>query len=143
VGALGAWGVRWIGELGDRDLDPKLLLWDMHRSVNHARVPTERTVIQFTFPGVAPQVRNWWLVITRTEADVCDVDPGHGVAVLVTANLRTMVRVWLGSCTWREALRSGEIEMHGPAPLRRAVPSWFTCSSFAAVPRPTVDHNGR
>jgi hypothetical protein len=27
VMALGAWGVRWIGELGDQDLDPKLLLW--------------------------------------------------------------------------------------------------------------------
>src|SRR4051794_35768137 len=29
VEALGTWGIRWIGELGDRDLDPKLLLWDM------------------------------------------------------------------------------------------------------------------
>jgi DNA-binding HxlR family transcriptional regulator len=29
VEALGAWGVRWIGEIGDEDLDPKLLLWDM------------------------------------------------------------------------------------------------------------------
>lgn len=26
VEALGTWGVRWIGELGDEDLDPKLLL---------------------------------------------------------------------------------------------------------------------
>src|SRR5207237_657443 len=29
VEAIGAWGVRWIGELGDRDLDPKLLMWDL------------------------------------------------------------------------------------------------------------------
>jgi DNA-binding HxlR family transcriptional regulator len=35
VEALGAWGTRWIGHLGDEDLDPKLLLWDMHRSVDH------------------------------------------------------------------------------------------------------------
>ena len=26
VEALGIWGTRWIGELGDEDLDPKLLL---------------------------------------------------------------------------------------------------------------------
>ncbi|WP_208105477.1 helix-turn-helix domain-containing protein [Streptomyces sp. GC420] len=29
VEALGTWGVRWVGELGDEDLDPSLLLWDM------------------------------------------------------------------------------------------------------------------
>jgi len=31
--------VRWIGELGDADLDPQLLLWDMHRNVDHTAVP--------------------------------------------------------------------------------------------------------
>jgi hypothetical protein len=34
VDALGRWGVRWIPELGDEDLDPHLLLWDMHRNVD-------------------------------------------------------------------------------------------------------------
>src|SRR5690348_3716908 len=38
VQAIAVWGVRWIGELGDADLDPKLLLWDMHRQVNHDAV---------------------------------------------------------------------------------------------------------
>ena len=33
VDALGAWGVRWIGELGDDDLDPHLLMWDMQRHI--------------------------------------------------------------------------------------------------------------
>ena len=33
VEALSAWGIRWIGELGDADLDPHLLMWDMHRTV--------------------------------------------------------------------------------------------------------------
>ena len=38
IEALGVWGTRWIGELGDEDLDPKLLLWDMHRNIDHAAV---------------------------------------------------------------------------------------------------------
>ena len=33
VEALGAWGVRWIGELGEEDLDPHLLMWDMRRTI--------------------------------------------------------------------------------------------------------------
>jgi DNA-binding HxlR family transcriptional regulator len=136
VEAVGAWGVRWIGELGEMDLDPKLLLWDMHRNIDHGAVPGPRTVVQFRFSDVPPAIRNWWLVITPDDADVCDVDPGHGVAVTVQTPLRTMVRVWRGDIGWSAALRSGDLTLEGVTALRRAVPKWFTLSSFAAVPRP-------
>lgn len=136
VEALGAWGTRWIGELGDQDLDPKLLLWDMHRNVDHAAVPPGRTVVQFVFPDVASKARRWWLVITSDEADVCDVDPGHDIAVTLTASLRRLTEVWRGDLTWSDALRSGAVELDGPAPLRRAVPLWFVLSPFATIPRP-------
>ncbi|MFI7574987.1 winged helix-turn-helix transcriptional regulator [Micromonospora sp. NPDC049497] len=134
--ALGAWGVRWIGELGDEDLDPKLLLWDMHRNVDHRAVPAGRTVVHFRFRGVPANARDWWLVITGADADVCDVDPGHAVAVTVTASLRGLVEVWRGDRTWSEALRGGAVEVSGPEALRRALPRWFTLSGFATVPRP-------
>jgi DNA-binding HxlR family transcriptional regulator len=39
VEALAIWGTRWIGEIGDEDLDPKLLMWDMHRNIDHAATP--------------------------------------------------------------------------------------------------------
>lgn len=136
VEAIGIWGTRWIGELGEADLDPKLLLWDMHRNIDHEVVPGVRTVVRFRFRDVAPQLRNWWLVITRDDADVCDVDPGHEVAVTVTGSLRGLVEVWRGDISWDQALRSGKIEVEGPAAVRRALPRWFTLSTFAAVPRP-------
>jgi len=136
VEALGAWGVRWMGELGDEDLDPKLLLWDMHRNINHDAVPAGLTVIQFTFPDVPAKTRNWWLVITSGQADVCDADPGYSVAVTVTGSLRRMTQVWRGDLSWPDALRSGAIQARGPQTLRRDLPRWFTLSVFAAVPRP-------
>jgi DNA-binding HxlR family transcriptional regulator len=136
VEALGAWGIRWIGELGDGDLDPKLLMWDMHRHIDKDAIPDGRTVVQFRFPDAPSDARDWWLVITRGEVDVCDVDPGHAVSVTVTASLRSMVNLWRGDLSWSNALRAGAVEVHGPEGLRRAVPGWFTLSSFAAVPRP-------
>jgi DNA-binding HxlR family transcriptional regulator len=136
VEALGAWGIRWIGALGDEDLDPQLLLWDMHRHIDQAAVPDGRTVVQFRFPDVRTETRDWWLVITDSDADVCDADPGYEVAVTVTATLRSMVRIWRGDLTWRDALRAGAVEVLGPEALRRAVPRWFTLSGFASVPRP-------
>jgi hypothetical protein len=138
VEALGAWGVRWVGELGDEDLDPKLLLWDMHRHIDAGAVPDGRTVVQFRFPDVSADLRDWWLVITRGEADVCDFDPGYDVAVTVTSSLRSMVEIWRGDRSWSAALRTGAVEVHGPEVMRRAVPDWFTLSDFAAVPRPAT-----
>jgi DNA-binding HxlR family transcriptional regulator len=136
VEALGTWGVRWIGQLGDEDLDPKLLLWDMHRNIDHSAVPHGRTVVRFRFPDAPAKARDWWMVITPEEADVCDVDPGHPVAVTVTATLRPMVEVWRGDLEWSDALGSGAIEVSGPEALRRSLPRWFTLSVFASVPRP-------
>jgi DNA-binding HxlR family transcriptional regulator len=136
VQALGTWGIRWIGELGDEDLDPRLLLWDMHRNIDLDAVPDGRTVVNFRFPDVPAGTRDWWLVITRDETDVCDEDPGYDVAVSVTTPLRTMVRIWRGDTAWPDALRAGTVQLHGPAALRRAMPGWFTLSDFAPVPRP-------
>jgi DNA-binding HxlR family transcriptional regulator len=136
IESLGAWGIRWIGELGDADLDPKLLLWDMHRNVDHSTVPPGRTVIQFQFMDAAPNTRTWWLVLTADDADVCDADPGYPVAVTVTVSLRRMVEIWRGDITWANALRTGDLVLQGPATYRRALPKWFTLSLFAGVPRP-------
>lgn len=136
VEAVGIWGVRWIGELGDEDLDPKLLLWDMHRNIDHSAVPVGRTVIHFRFLDVPQKARDWWMVITTHDADVCDSDPGHPIAVTVTGSLRSMTEVWRGDCGWSDVLRSGQIEVTGVEVLRRDLPRWFMVSVFASVPRP-------
>jgi hypothetical protein len=47
-----------------------------------------------------------------------------------------MVEVWRGDLRWSDALRSSAVEVQGPEALRRALPSWFTLSAFASVPRP-------
>jgi len=136
---LGAWGMRWIGRVGDEDLDPKLLMWDLHRHVDPATVPPGRTVVSFRFVDVPATIRDWWLVITVDEVDVCDFDPGYDVAVSVTGPLRRMVEIWRGDLGWSAAIRSGSIELQGPERLRREVPKWFPPSQFSRVPRSTVD----
>jgi DNA-binding HxlR family transcriptional regulator len=137
VEALGSWGIRWIGELGDADLDPKLLLWDMHRNIDRASIPEGRTVVHFEFPDAPRKARRWWLILTKEGADVCDVDPGYDVAVTVTASLRRMVEIWRGDLSWGDALGAGLLEVYGPEAMRRALPRWFTLSAFASVSRPT------
>ena len=136
VEAIGSWGIRWIGELGDADLDPRLLMWDIHRNVRHDAVPDGRTVVEFAFPDCPTAERHWWLVITDDDADVCDADPGFPVAVSVDATLRDLTRVWRCDLSWSRALRAGAVKLTGDSRLRRQFPEWLALSSFAGVPRP-------
>lgn len=136
VEAIGNWGVRWVPELGDEDLDPHLLMWDMHRRVDLAGLPPGRTTLRFRFRDVPATARDWWLVMAADGAEVCDFDPGYPVAATVEAELRGLVQVWRGDWSWQEAFRAGSVAVLGPTQVRRAVPRWFVRSGFAAVPRP-------
>lgn len=136
VEALGRWGIRWIGELGDEDLDPHLLLWDIHRNIDMEAVPDGRTVLSFRFTDVTPPARDWWLVITADGVDVCDFDPGYDVRVTLETTLRALTLVWRGDLSWAEALRSGDMVVHGEPMARRALPRWLKLSSLAPTPRP-------
>jgi DNA-binding HxlR family transcriptional regulator len=132
---LGEWGVRWIDSLADDDLDPAFLLWDMHRSVNADALPEGQTVLALTFHGLAPDLRDWWLLLRAGDVEICDHDPGFDTDVAITSPIRTFVRVWRGDLSWDDALRAGTVELHGPTQLRRQIPAWFHLSHFASVPR--------
>ena len=136
VEALSAWGIRWIGELGDADLDPHLLLWDMHRTVPVDRWPRRRTMVQFVFRDVIGKASTWWLVVAGGEAQVCDFDPGYELDATVMTDLRTLTEIWRGDIDWRLALAADRVEIHGAAEVARDVPSWIGQSISSAVPRP-------
>mgnify|MGYP003693799781 CR=1 FL=1 len=137
VEALGAWGVRWIGELGEEDLDPHLLMWDMRRTIPVEAWPRSRTTLAFHLDGVAPKASRWWLVVADGEADVCDFDPGFEVAGTGRdqpahadphlARRRRLVSMRCSTAASRCRARPMS---------RRAIPSWIGQGSSAAVPRP-------
>ncbi|CUR61625.1 Helix-turn-helix HxlR type [metagenome] len=136
VEALGTWGTRWIPDLADPDLDPKLLLWDMHRNVDHERVPARRTVLAFEFDDVEADLARWWLVISSGDVDVCDDDPGDEPVALVQTSLRTLTEVWRGDTAWSAARGDGSMRVVASRDVAAALPGWFLLSPFAGVPRP-------
>jgi DNA-binding HxlR family transcriptional regulator len=135
IEALGEWGVRWIDSLTDEDLDPAFLLWDMQRSVDPEALPGDRTVLAITFRELRGDLRDWWLVLTSDDVDVCEHDPGFGIDVTLDTELRTFVRVWRGDIDWTDAVRAGRLQVCGPSELRRQVPHWFRLSHFSSVTR--------
>ncbi len=136
VDALSAWGIRWIGELGDAGLDPHLLLWDMRRTIPVERWPRRRTMVQFVFSDVVGKARSWWLVVSGDEAQVCDFAPGYELDATVTTDLRTLTEIWRGDTDWRIALRENLVEIHAAAEIARDLPSWIGQGLTAEIPRP-------
>ncbi len=136
VDALGAWGVRWIGDLGDDDLDPHLLMWDMQRHIPIDAWPRARTAVAFELTGVTPKASRWWLVVAEGRADICDFDPGYDVTATISTNLRTLTQIWRGDTSWSRALLDGSAAISGSADARKALPHWIGQSKIAAIPRP-------
>jgi hypothetical protein len=77
----------------------------------------------------------WWLVLERSEVDLCLKDPGFVVDLVVNADLRALTRVWMGDARLAETMRAGLIQLEGPRPLVHAFPSWLALSAFAEVGR--------
>ncbi len=135
IEALGRWGTRWVPELGDQDLDPHLLMWDIHRNLNLDAIPDGRTVLHVQFSDVPRPAAWWWLVIDADGVDVCDVDPGHPITVTIATPLKTLTDLWRGEMSWSVATRAG-LRIQGPQWARRALPRWLQLSVFAPIPRP-------
>jgi DNA-binding HxlR family transcriptional regulator len=136
VEALGAWSVRWMSDLVEKDLDPSVLMWDIRRTIPVEQWPRTRTVVAFRLSGAPPKASSWWLMVADGGAEVCDFDPGYDVAATVSTSLRMLSQIWRGDQSWQRALLDGSVSIDAPRDVARAVPAWIGQSSLAAVPRP-------
>ena len=129
---LGTWGKRWANvELAPQQLDPDLLIWDMHRRLDIDCLPEGRVVVQLDVTGMYR--KSYWLVLERPAVSVCWTDPGFEVSLVITADCAALHQVWLGNLPLALAMRNGQVELDGPSELRRAFPGWLKLSVFAAV----------
>ena len=131
---VGVWGHRWVrSKLSPEDLDPSLLMWDIHRTINADYFGTERTVLHFEFSDYAARFRRWWLVVKGGEVDVCMKDPGYEVDLEVLTDLRTLTAVWMGDVGLGRTLRDRRIRLTGRTRLKRDIAAWLGTNYFADV----------
>jgi DNA-binding HxlR family transcriptional regulator len=134
INSLSVWGANWaFGDPRPEQLDPLLLLWWMHNRVRSENLPEERVVLQFDFYGASSDT--YWLVLTRQDATICLTDPGYEVNLLVTADLATFFRVWLGHIDYHDAIDGGGVQIDGMPQHIRAFPDWFAWSPAAGTVR--------
>lgn len=133
---LAIWGKRWLpSTLSREDADPDLIMWDMHRRIDRERMPSGRTVVQFSFLDQSAAKRDRWIVSQRGEIDFCIKDPGYEVDLFVETDSRTITWVWYGDIPLSQALADERIALHGPPALCRAFPQWLQLSAMAPYER--------
>ncbi|MBI5670481.1 MAG: helix-turn-helix transcriptional regulator [Chloroflexi bacterium] len=130
INALLSWGATWaFDEPSPEELNPVLLMWWMRKRVKVHDLPKERVVIQFNF--YSTKTDTFWLVMVTEDVTICLTDPGFGVDVLVTADLATFFKLWLGRIRYAEAIADGNITVEGLPVYVRAFPGWFLWSPAA------------
>ena len=133
---MGFWGQRWVeSQLTLKNLDPSLLMWDMRRNLNPKPLPPRRCTIQFQYPELPENRRNWWLVVDGGAVDLCGFDPGFEVDLVVMGPLRSMTAVWMGLTTVRQEVEAGRMELLGDRAVARSMQDWLGLSVFAPEPR--------
>lgn len=134
IESFGIWGQKWVETQATlENLDPALLMWDMRRNINPAPLPLQRTVVQFCYPELPTNRREWWLIIdpkAKVEVDLCATDPGFEVDLWVTTDLKTMTAIWMGLSSMSEL--QSKLLVDGDPALARSMAQWLGLSHFAA-----------
>ncbi|MBK8770504.1 MAG: helix-turn-helix transcriptional regulator [Rhizobiales bacterium] len=134
--ALGDWAHRNVdADVCLEQLDARLLMWNMRRKVNTAVLPARRrSVIQFIFPELPEQERNYWIIgRPGVEADLCVIDPGHDVDLFITADLKALTSAWMGHSALQTEIDRNKISLVGDDMLANSMGTWMVRSRYAAA----------
>ena len=131
---LGTWGHRWVrSDLSQDDLDPSVLVWDIHRNLNTGFFKGNRNVIKIEFTDYTSKFRYWWLVIKDGDVDVCMKDPGYEVDLTISSDLRTLTAAWMGDTTIMKAMREKDVVVSGSSHLKKNIAIWLGTNYYADV----------
>ncbi|WP_210439629.1 winged helix-turn-helix transcriptional regulator [Nocardioides xinjiangensis] len=128
--AMGRWGARWL-ELEPRHLDPAYVLWATTKLVDVEQIPPGTTAVRFSLRDQLSD--NYWILLRRPQPELCTRGAGYDEDLVVRTDSMTLVDLHLRHTSYREALRTGRLELEGPVALTRRFSSWFRASPFAAA----------
>jgi DNA-binding HxlR family transcriptional regulator len=134
VHALGQWAHRSVdAEVSLENLDARLLMWNMRRKIDVLALPKGRnTVIQFTYPELPKDQRDYWLVAKPDQSiDLCLIDPGHDVDLFIRADLKAMTSAWMGWSSLRHEIDVEKIVLVGSNRLINTLEKWMVRCSYA------------
>jgi len=125
--SLWQWAEQWVPEdpaLARRD--PSVIVFWLQHRVDRTALPSRQVAIQF---GVHLDTsdREWLLLASGAEPEVCQQDPGidEDRYVFVEADADALYPISRGEHSWNQALAAGSVQLFGAPELVSALPRWF------------------
>lgn len=145
IRGLGEWAHRNIdSEVSLRDLDARLLMWNIRRKVDKLELPRRKCVIQFMLEDPPNEQANYWLLSKPgEETDLCFTDPKHEVDLFVVCDLRALTAAWMGHSTFEAEIAAGRICLTGDDLMARTLTTWLVRSSYAEIAGGTFSEDRR
>lgn len=130
---LAIWGMRWArGQLSDDELDVEFLMWDIQRRLDTDMLPDGETVLCFIFDDLV-SFKNWWLIVSNREVDVCTENPGKDVDLYINTTLRNLVEIWEGDIEIKAAQQQKLIKTQGNKQLTKTMSDWLGICLYADI----------
>ena len=135
IQGLGRWALRWVdSDCSLANLDVRLLMWNMRRNLRPDPMPNRRIVVEFRFAELPPDEGRYWLIVAPGQpVDLCSLDPGHDIDLLITADLRALTAAWMGMSDFDAELATGRIELDGDRDLAATFTQWIGRSGLAGA----------
>jgi DNA-binding HxlR family transcriptional regulator len=133
IRGLGRWALKWVdSDCSLANLDVRLLMWNIRRNLRPDPMPDRRVVVEFRYLDLPPQEGRYWLIVAPGQpVDLCSIDPGHDIDLLVNADLRAMTSAWMGLSDFNAELRENRIELIGDRSLSDSFTLWIGRSGLA------------
>jgi DNA-binding HxlR family transcriptional regulator len=132
---LGRWGQRWLPAPRYADIDTRVLMREICAETDPQRLPVRPVVVAVEIADGEPKM--WWLTLSARGAVASESDPGLSIAVQLRCTIGALTRVWLGHCTWLQAVQERSIVITGEREAARSVVGWIGTSHYATVQRVT------
>jgi len=137
---MAIWGMRWRKRsIAAQDCDVGGFMWDFHRTLNTQGLPDGETVILVQISD-RTELNAWWVIANGDAVDLCPDDPGHEVDVYLTAPLSTLVALWLGDLSVKDAIDAKAAFIEGDRHLANSAQDWMAQSPFVGVRSAMADH---
>ena len=140
IGALGAWGERWL-EVAPEHADPGYLLnsWCTTYLATD-QLPNQRVTVRFDFTDLPGRAVPLWMIFDDGNAEVCRTHPGYDEDLVVQAESVAIAEWHLGRIEWADAIRQNRIQVEGPTPLVRQFPAWNRRSRWVVTNQGTASN---
>ena len=141
VDVLGKWGLAHARAwLKPNDFDPTIVMWALRKRTDRDALPDHRVIVRFEFAGLPAthaKFRILWLILERSDVDICMKDPGFPIDLTFAGNIRDFVALCLGYVEWRDVGRT-TLRVEGNRELVKQLPIWLRLDKVYGRDMPIV-----